>query len=242
MKNETLIIGDLHGKIDVLKEAVKLDKHIISLGDILDSFNRPPKDQIDCINLLCDLIEDGKARAIFGNHEFSYIRNDLRCSGHNFLTDTLFLSVRERVFKNFEHFIWLPKIKTLITHAGIDKKHWDDNLITVDNIVDELETAVRIKNSWFWNIGYFRGGISDKGGPLWLDWDKEFTPAPEIRQIVGHTAFHQKTKLFREGWGFLGRSFIQTSPNGDLNIDVLDTAKQILNLDLDTGEVEVITL
>jgi len=35
--------------------------------------------------------------------------------------------------------------------------------------------------------GKARGGTQPVGGPLWLDWDEEFTDALPLPQLVGHT-------------------------------------------------------
>jgi len=40
---------------------------------------------------------------------------------------------------------------------------------------------------WFYGVGHARGGNLKAGGIVWCDFDHEFQPIDDLRQIVGHT-------------------------------------------------------
>jgi len=103
----------------------------------------------------------------------------------------------------FEPYIWEGNI--LVMYAGISAKLLRGLEIAEPNAVRHAGQAVLSKsmlNGWFadmsedspyWWIGRARGGRDPIGGPLWCDWDAEFTPIPGLLQIVGHT--HNKHGL-----------------------------------------------
>ena len=41
---------------------------------------------------------------------------------------------------------------------------------------------------WFYQVGSSRGGRFRAGGIVWCDFDHEFQPIEDLRQIVGHTS------------------------------------------------------
>jgi hypothetical protein len=51
----------------------------------------------------------------------------------------------------------------------------------------ELDRIVAGEDSDLLNVGASRGGYDRVGGPLWLDWSREFRPVAGLNQIVGHT-------------------------------------------------------
>ncbi|WP_019587263.1 metallophosphoesterase [Deinococcus apachensis] len=72
MTRPVVILPDLHGRVDLLAEAVAHigetygpDTHLLSLGDALD---RGPR-SLDCAELLLDLHRQGRATLLMGNHE-----------------------------------------------------------------------------------------------------------------------------------------------------------------------------
>ncbi|GAA5533556.1 metallophosphoesterase [Deinococcus aluminii] len=72
MIRPVVIIPDLHGRADLLAEAVAYveavhgpDAHLLSLGDVID---RGPQ-SLECAALLLDLHRQGRATLLMGNHE-----------------------------------------------------------------------------------------------------------------------------------------------------------------------------
>ena len=51
----------------------------------------------------------------------------------------------------------------------------------------ELDRIASGKDSHLLHVGPSRGGYDRVGGPLWLDWSREFRPIAGLNQIVGHT-------------------------------------------------------
>lgn len=43
---------------------------------------------------------------------------------------------------------------------------------------------------WIYQVGECRGGNDRVGSPVWLDWNQEFYPIDNVKQIVGHTPFY----------------------------------------------------
>jgi len=41
---------------------------------------------------------------------------------------------------------------------------------------------------WFYQVGRSRGGMHKAGGIVWCDFDHEFSPIDDLKQIVGHTS------------------------------------------------------
>lgn len=90
----------------------------------------------------------------------------------------------------------------LFSHAGVHPDWWNP-------AADSSEARARHLD-WAWReafdaifeedehpifaAGIARGGALPFGGPLWLDWEKEFKDVLEVPQIVGHTRCAQPTQ------------------------------------------------
>ena len=71
----TLIIGDLHGNIEVIQAAIeqKTTDKVLFIGDYLDSYNRSVEDQVNGLRLVLDACEAEPTvyTGLLGNHELS---------------------------------------------------------------------------------------------------------------------------------------------------------------------------
>lgn len=173
-----VFVGDIHGKTEVVEEALQREGMKIFVGDFLDSFDRSAENQIYALTLTLDAVDKGVAKAIFGNHELSYLMPEKhRCSGWNAATAAHVLHLKERMWKTMIPFLRLPS-NFLITHAGAQ-------LVTMEYL-DELEFAN--PNSPLHWIGRRRGGNDATGGIFWCDFNDEFVPTEGVNQIFGHTA------------------------------------------------------
>lgn len=84
----------------------------------------------------------------------------------------------------------------LITHAGVDHAYWPAKAADLHDGVERLNKAFRAQspkpphqvNVGLASVGKIRGGDATIGGPLWQDWDAEFTDNLPFPQLVGHTA------------------------------------------------------
>jgi hypothetical protein len=185
---KTLIVGDLHGKLDIVKRALDQEKPVIFLGDIFDSFDKPPEEHFLCMDLILEAIDKGKAQCLYGNHELSYLILAQRCSGWNIPTSMAVLGgYSEAMRKHFKHYLFF-KPNLLITHAGLDQSYWNKYNLTLDNLEDTLADWITDENSPAYNVGYKRGGNVPVGGIFWCDFTSEFTPIDGLTQIFGHTA------------------------------------------------------
>ena len=90
-------------------------------------------------------------------------------------------------------YVWVDDI--LCTHAGLHPSFVKFNP-TVDSIDAFLEAETKRANEkirngsdyWVYAAGLNRGGFRDFGGLNWLDFNTEFEPLGDIKQIVGHTS------------------------------------------------------
>lgn len=226
-KKKYLIIGDIHGDIDLMKSIVKkFPKHyMIFLGDMLDSFIFSPRRQVECIQLALQLIKENRATCLMANHEASYLWPHMQCAGWNKETDRLVEPYKQDILDNFSSAVWFEKEKILISHAGFTKQLWDHYRLTPKNLPEIMDRWFRHVYSPYYYIGQDRGGEKFVGGLLWCDWSK-FEPVEEIRQIVGHTVL----------WN---REIDQKGEN--YNIDVLQNAQKSV-LELEEGVIREVKL
>jgi len=132
-----VFVGDIHGKVEAVEKALRMEGKKIFVGDFMDSFDRTPRDMGRCLHLVCEAIREGTAEAIFGNHELSYLNPHHRCSGYSSKNRFMFQEYWGEVEKLFlSHLILAPNV--LITHAGLTKQIWDEHNLTLDNLNEKL--------------------------------------------------------------------------------------------------------
>jgi hypothetical protein len=93
----------------------------------------------------------------------------------------------------------------LFSHASVHRDWWPANLPDSQARADWLEQQWRDSFQRIFEepeppifaAGKARGGLADKGGPIWLDFDEEFEDALEVPQIVGHTRCAKHTQKGR---------------------------------------------
>lgn len=186
---KTLIVGDIHGKVEVVQEVLQQEHPVIFVGDILDSYEYSVKDSIQCLDLIFEAIDSGKAQCLYGNHELSYMYLSMRCSGYKPATQIhMDGGYRKEMEKRFKHFLYYPGEKpVLITHAGLTNQLWDDYFLNFNTLEERLTEWCTYTHSPAYAIGHVRGGHDPVGGIFWCDWNSEFVPVPGLTQIVGHT-------------------------------------------------------
>lgn len=204
----TLIIPDIHNKIDVADKIIhnvgSSVEHIIFLGDYFDSFDETPESIYDTAAWLSDsLKKDGRTHLI-GNHDLNYMtpNKNLKCSG--FSQDKYdIISGHNIPWERLQMFCWLGEDlkdrddkRWLCTHAGLSNGFYTEmikengalsvqemmemSLADYENMHDESY------NTRFFQVGEIRGGSAKVGGTAWCDYE-EFTDIPGTRQIFGHT-------------------------------------------------------
>lgn len=181
MSNKYVFVGDLHGKVEEVERALAMDGTTIFVGDYLDSFDRSIGDQRKTLELVMDGVASGKAKALLGNHELSYLVPYHRCSGYSKITQVIVDELKERMLALFDLYLVLGN-NWLITHAGVHPYVWSKETYLCDVSLENTVTR------YHW-IGYSRGGNQPVGGIWWCDFNDEFKPIPGINQIFGHSSY-----------------------------------------------------
>jgi hypothetical protein len=210
-----IVCGDIHGKVSIVESVLSDPKQTtIFIGDYLDAYDATAADQIKCIELIMDAVENrDNVVALMGNHELSYLYPDYRCSGWNAHTQDYVDNNRLRMEGTLQLFAVAEGF--LITHAGVS-----DNFLPVDldrdlaSVMGYLDT-MPIKR--IHEVSRIRSGPDPVGGPFWCDWD-EFVPIQGIKQIVGHTRYRTFPDI-----GIV-------SKGDNFNIDCLDSIKEVLEI------------
>jgi len=170
---KTLVIGDLHGQHELVDLALKDGFPVVFLGDYLDSFDRTPEDCILTLIKVLAAVRQGKAQALLGNHELSYLENKVMgCSGYRKETAAMLPCLDISSLKSY-----IYSEGFLLTHAGVSQ-----------DLLDALGTSLEdyLEDKRYNQIGYERGGYDEAGGLYWCDW-RYFKPIVNVPQIMGHS-------------------------------------------------------
>ena len=223
-----LVISDIHQSVDALECIVKKENYdeIVCLGDWFDSFFYDSDYHVErtCEFLNTWMFKDN-FHTTWGNHDlpYFYINKHVLCSGYSPDKDTLirdhlgdlFFPIRDK----FEWYIWIDD--RLCSHAGINPNHlpprFELNKNNISSWLDkEIETAkINLSSGnpwWLYNAGRGRGGNQMFGGITWQDFQSEFEPIDDLKQIVGHTVGKKVIGHWREG-------NISVTESNNLNID-----------------------
>jgi len=202
-KKKIVIVADPHNHYKKLDNIItKEDGDInICLGDWFDSFNLDdPADYTATARYLKDtFLPNPKNYTLFGNHDIHYLFNapTTRCSGYEqWKYDAInkVLGVdRGSIQEKFYWFIVVDDI--LLTHAGLDQRLLPPVFVNNERVFKYLEEAsndanIKIKTNqrhWFYEAGRSRFGEARVGGIVWCDFNEEFQPIVDLKQIVGHT-------------------------------------------------------
>lgn len=229
--NQTIVVGDIHGRTEIVEEVLKWDVPTVFVGDYVDSFTRSIKDQIWCLLEVMTAIETrDDVVGLLGNHELSYIEPGQQCSGFKAATSAHLLHMESRMRRVLKEYHWVGDY--LITHAGISNHtvpvEYRDR--GVEGIKEFLEDPSFHHTKY--TVGRARGGFSKFPGPFWCDWWDEFEPIDGVPQIVGHSSKRPQRYEGVTGVVKKGNSY---------NVDCLNTRNEILSLNGD-GSVSFIEL
>jgi len=188
-----IIIGDIHGELQILKQILKRFKgeKKLFVGDYVDSLTASNDTIIETLNLV---IKNGDI-ILIGNHDLGYYNIfpfKKYCTGYRmFMRKKL-----EKIFcDNSDKFrlMYFDKARNILyTHAGVSR--WWVNVyykpadsVSVIKSLKEVNLFKMKYNHPVLNIGKSRGGTNDSGGLLWCDWNKDFFPLDTVNQVMGHT-------------------------------------------------------
>jgi len=215
IKDKTvLIIPDIHQCTRFANHALENNEydHVVFLGDYFDCFESPGINGRVSIEDMCEWLNDkyeslgDKATWLLGNHDVSYLSTfqprsykvlkhteNYLCSGWSHSKAS---KINKRLNPNFLYNLELcVQIDDFIcSHAGFHESHFFPMKSAIESIIElsnrwqnDRRTFMFSHNHWIGNVGVCRNGYSKVGSPIWLDWNYEFKPIPDILQIVGHT-------------------------------------------------------
>lgn len=151
---------------------------------------------------------------LWGNHDMPYYKDQMfgypewmgwNARKHGIINHVM----REDDWRKLKFFVWVDD--WLISHAGFHScqfpatipdhsgEHTTWRNVTLNDIrefLDEQDKGAwqslkeNYRKHWFFDVGPARHGDQIIGGPLWLDWNNEFSGCI-FNQIVGHTATSQ---------------------------------------------------
>lgn len=181
----TLIIGDLHGRVEIARKALDMRMPTVFVGDYVDSFGRSVKDQLATLTLVLDAIESrDDVVGLWGNHELGYTGVAPMCSGYSAAMAAHVIPLLRRMRKLLSNYT-VVEGTWLVTHAGVSYSWLPDEIPhSLEGVAEYLDTC---PDQHLHTVGRARGGFAHCGGPFWCDWHDEFIPTPNVRQIFGHS-------------------------------------------------------
>jgi len=212
---KTIIIPDVHQNfyfLEKILEQHRLDEvdRFLFLGDFFDAkdcFFAPVDALEKTLRIVAELIKRCRDKVVLllGNHDVLYFFNR-DGAGHapetrNELQNYYGIPDRQKItlirsleLSEFWDLFQIAHYEQgyLCSHAGITLDHWSKRHSLLDNL-DKLNRSLGLwlnekgELSRLYRAGFARGGDMEKGGPLWLDWNREFTEEIGLPQIVGHT-------------------------------------------------------
>ncbi|HTH46801.1 MAG TPA: metallophosphoesterase [Candidatus Limnocylindria bacterium] len=191
----TLIIGDIHHQTNLADKALQgvagAYEKVVFLGDYFDSFfDSPQQMRTTCRWLRSSLAKPDRVH-LLGNHDIAYFfaqHRQCRCPGHSTEKQQVFDQEMAGVPPNALQIAALVG-EWLLSHAGFSatlaRDHSAGEIVRMAD--SELAHIAPGQESNLLHVGPCRGGHDEVGGPLWLDWSREFHPIAGLNQIVGHT-------------------------------------------------------
>lgn len=191
-----LIVGDVHGDISVVQNALNFGaERVIFLGDFVDSYDFSKKEQLAALKLAAD----SKAIMLWGNHDLSYICPEMHAaSGYTKSKRSIFIPIYANLLLDDKKFLPYFVIKrsqapdVLLTHAGLHPSYvtGPDEVSTLEEVTkEEWKSFIFKRRHYLLALGEASGGL--KGQPGGITWmrpsDLKSGDKSGILQIFGHT-------------------------------------------------------
>lgn len=199
---KTLIISDIHQRHKTAQKIIDNNSadEIILLGDYFDDFNDSPDDALNTAKWLKSFLKNKKHIALMGNHELNYMYNKKIQSMGGYSNDKKIAINSILDTEDWNKLI--PYYYTQgywLTHAGITERvfcnpGWSKSRFKWE-IKQAMESLKMGKIEIPFKAGCSRGGNEFYGGILWCDFNDDFVPIKEIKQIFGHTPGQEVRKI-----------------------------------------------
>lgn len=189
MRNEVLVVPDIHGRNFWEEPCKEWDGLIVFLGDYHDPYPWQVSNKDSLINLktLVKFYEDNKSRVIclLGNHDGNYLikkgfADRIDYSNYDEVTSLLKkLDLKVAYYTN----------NILFSHAGALSEWLKINDLSVEEV-----SNLKFDNKALTDMSPWRGGSSRVGGILWGD-VREYVSEkhiPNIYQVFGHTQIKEE--------------------------------------------------
>lgn len=196
MKKNTIAIGDIHGRNNWKRIAEEHpNDRIVFLGDYCDPYENMRN--CDVLSNLLDIIELKTKRKddiilLLGNHDMHYLYEDFTV-GTRFNQGIAEL-IKDLFEERREYFQFAYQEENILfTHAGVSFLWWNKYFKGLSNenaptIAEQLNNPTEKQLKAMFQVGYSRGGYSERGGIFWADAEETRNdPLPSLHQVVGHT-------------------------------------------------------
>lgn len=193
-----VVIGDTHGRdywADVVAETNmdKIDKFIF-IGDYFDSFNLPIVTQLINFKKILEFKRTypDKVILLMGNHDMHYTTNfSGKYSGYQYhsapdIQALIMPAIEEGLLQ-----VCAVIDGVIYTHAGVSEVWCKNNNINIDNLEDELNTALKLNRGIYeftYGRNYSNYGDDVTQSPIWIRPNSLHKSKLEgFKQVVGHT-------------------------------------------------------
>lgn len=183
-----------------------------------------------------------KLHLLCGNHDLPYYALRPACGdnpGRSNLRIGNWMSVTTRARAEIVNGIWdeafwhqlegpLLLDGRLFSHAGVHPDWWPAELPSTEArarwLREQWESAFASifddEEPDIFAAGIARGGTLSRGGPIWLDFDREFEDALEVPQVVGHTRCAREAQKGRSHCIDFAQAVYAVVADGDLRLCV----------------------
>jgi hypothetical protein len=227
MKNEILIVPDIHGR-DFWKPALEYTGEVIFIGDYVDHYPQEDFSEENAYEGLQRIVAFKKefperVTLLVGNHEFHYY--DMKFQASRF-DGKYYEKYHEILTGDTSGLFQMCKQvgKYLFIHAGITKGwydlHHEELLEQGDTLEAQVNGLFRNKPSSFYECSGYRGGWDDFSSPIWADvnelWEESEHFASDIIQIIGHTQILKDEPIIKENVWLVDNKQLYLLQNGEL--------------------------
>lgn len=202
-----IVISDIHGRSEWKKIIERYPKSkIIFLGDYVDSFDIPPKQQIKNLQEILEFKRKNKNRVVllFGNHDYHYtsyaLKHRIQYSGFKHKYMYQYNHLIQQAYDEGLFQACMIYGKYLLSHAGISKiwcEKFNINMQDLENNINHLFSTNLAPFDFLWGNGFSSStGDNVWQSPLWIRPNSLYeSHVEDYIHIVGHTIVEKTTDI-----------------------------------------------